>query len=328
MAYNTGILLSSGTNEMEIVEFYLDELTGKGSLHRGSYGINVAKVLEIIRKPKVNSLPLSPASMVGTFVLRNKVIPLIDLAVQLGKKKPEQEANPLAIVTEFNKTILAFEVSGVNRIHRLAWSEIEPAGPIVGCFSDSITGIVKLEDRNVLIIDMEKILTELNPHYTITDLVESPAESSHTRVKALLADDSLSIRNILSRKLEKDGFEVRTANDGKEAWGFLQDLMALSQKEKRHIHDYIEIVISDIEMPQMDGYTLCQSIKQDQVLRDLPVILFSSLINDRLFHKGESVGADGQISKPEAADLARNARELIGKYKGNREPVKGPVISH
>ena len=132
MAHSSGILLATGTNEMEIVEFYLDELTDRGEVYRGSYGINVAKVLEIIQRPGVNKLPLTPAAMSGTFMLRDKVIPLIDLVVQLEKKKPEEEVNPLAIVTEFNKITLAFAVSGVNQIHRLAWSEIEPAGTVHG----------------------------------------------------------------------------------------------------------------------------------------------------------------------------------------------------
>jgi two-component system chemotaxis response regulator CheV len=315
MAHGTGILLATGTNEMEIVEFYLDELTNDGSIYRGSYGINVAKVLEIIREPKVNRLPLAPPAMSGTFLLRDKVIPLIDLAVQLEKKKPEQEVNPLAIVTEFNKATLAFGVSGVNRIHRMAWSEIEPAGTSLGRFSNSLTGIVKLEDRNVLILDMEKILSELTPQYAVTDTEQISSGNANARFKALIADDSASIRKILVGKLAKDGFDVQTANDGQEAWTRLLELKELARKEKRHIDDYVQVIVTDIEMPQMDGYSLCRAIKQDGVLGNLPVILFSSLINDRLLHKGKSVGADEQITKPEIADLGKKARELIGKHR-------------
>jgi two-component system chemotaxis response regulator CheV len=311
MAYNTGILLASGTNEMEIVEFYIDEMIDGETAYRGSYGINVAKVLEIIQRPRVNKLPLAPEAMSGTFILRDKVIPLIDLAVQLEKKKPETEVNPLAIVTEFNKTILAFAVSGVNRIHRLAWSEIEPAERSMGRFSNSITGIVKLEDRNVLILDMEKILSELNPQYSLKNIETTSAEIGSVQLKALIADDSVSIRNILVSKLKKAGFEVQTANDGREAWDRLVEIKELCQKERRNIRDFVEIIISDIEMPQMDGYSLCHAVKQDSLLKSLPVILFSSLINERLFHKGQSVGADDQITKPEVSDLGKRARELI-----------------
>lgn len=315
MAYNANILLAAGTNEMEILEFYIDELIDGGAVHRGSYGINVAKVLEIIPRPKVSGIPLSPPSMAGTFILRNKVIGLIDLAVQLGISKPKQELNPLAMVTEFNKTILAFAVSGVNRIHRLGWSQIEPAEPILGSFSNSLTGIVKLQDCNLLILDMEKILAEMTNQYSSMKEDEVLTEASQCPIKALIADDSSSTRKIVADKLEEAGFMVRTASDGKEAWTFLQELKRLSQTEKRPIQDYMEVIISDIEMPQMDGYTLCQAIKRDQILKALPVILFSSLINDRLLHKGRSVGADDQISKPELIDLAERIRKLIGRNR-------------
>jgi two-component system chemotaxis response regulator CheV len=345
MAYETGILLKTGTNEMEIVEFYLDESGGwsngsEGEIRRVCYGINVAKVLEIIRKPHVNKVPLSPPAVLGTFILRNKVIPLIDLTMQLGKAKLEQQATPLAIITEFNRTTMAFEVSGVNRIHRLAWSEIEPAEAVLGNFSSSVTGIVKFEDRNVLILDMDKILAELDSQYSVEDRAEAeqhqnldcgaqpqellggdkkprPAAGlvATASAKALIADDSSSIRTILTRKLEKDGFIVTSAGDGERALAALMELKERSQKENRPINDYVEILISDIEMPKMDGYSLCQAVKKDPVLGALPVILFSSLINDRLLHKGKSVGADEQITKPETANLTESARRLIAQSK-------------
>jgi two-component system chemotaxis response regulator CheV len=314
MAHNTNILLTTGTNEMEIMEFYIDEVIDS-TIHRVCYGINVAKVVEIIRKPKVTCLPLTPPGFLGTFLSRNKVIPIVDLAIQLGKNKPEQETNPLTIVTEFNKFTLALVVSGVNRIHRLMWGQIEPAGQVLGCMTSSVTGIVKMEDRNILILDMEKILGELNPQYAIKDNVEMCPANADVRYKALIVDDSSPIRKILSKNLEKAGFTIRTAGDGCEAWECLSELKTLSQQNNRPIYDYLDIVISDIEMPQMDGYSLCKSVKQDQVLKALPVVLFSSLINDKLFHKGQSVGADEQISKPEAASLAQRAGQLIAQYR-------------
>ncbi len=318
MAHNTNILLTTGTNEMEIVEFYIDEIIG-AQVYRGCYGINVAKVVEIIRKPKATSLPEAPAGFLGTFLSRDRVVPIIDLAIQLGKNKPKEEINPLTIVTEFNKFTLAFVVSGVNRIHRLMWEQIEPAGQFLNGMTNSVTGIVKMEDRNILILDMEKILGELNPQYAIRDDVEIPPTNVDLNYKALIVDDSSPIRKILSRKLEQAGFVIRAKSDGSEAWEYLKELKTLSQKEKRPIYDYIDIVISDIEMPQMDGYRLCQSVKQDQVLKALPVVLFSSLINDKQIHKGQSVGADEQITKPESANLAQRAGQLIEKYRNNRD---------
>ncbi|MDR3570344.1 MAG: chemotaxis protein [Syntrophobacteraceae bacterium] len=346
MAYETGILLKTGTNEMEIVEFYLDESGGagkgsEGEIRRVCYGINVAKVLEIIRKPHVNKVPLSPPAVIGTFILRNKVIPLIDLTMQLGKPRLKQQGTPLAIITEFNRTTMAFEVSGVNRIHRLAWSEIEPAEAVLGNFSSSVTGIVKFEDRNVLLLDMEKILAELDAQYCVEDRTEteqrenppngsqanqlpgldSKSAAAPPRAKALIADDSSSIRTILTRMLEKDGFLVTSAGDGEKALTMLMELKERSQKENHPINHYVEILISDIEMPKMDGYSLCQAVKKDPVLGTLPVILFSSLINDRLLHKGRSVGADEQITKPETANLTGSARRLIAQSKARMEAL-------
>lgn len=341
MAYETGILLKSGTNEMEIVEFYLDEPAagGAGGVNRVCYGINVAKVLEIIRKPPVNKVPLSHPAIIGTFILRNKVIPLVDLTLQLGKRRlEEQHGTPLAIITEFNKTTMAFEVSGVNRIHRLAWTQIEPADAVLGYFTSSVTGIVKFEDRNILLLDMEKILSDLSSQYSLEENDSAEAECgqnetqtagglgaatpqtpSRTAVppKALIADDSSSIRTILTRKLEKDGFDVTTAGDGEKALAMLMEFKQRSEEENRSLDHYVEILISDIEMPRMDGYSLCQAVKKDPVLGALPVILFSSLINDRLLHKGKSVGADEQITKPETANLTETARRLIAQSKEN-----------
>lgn len=316
----TGILLAAGTNEMEILEYYLDEALPDGEIYRGSYGINVAKVVEIIREPKATPLPMAPPGMLGMFISRGKTIPLLDLAVLLGKKKPENEINPLAIVTQFSGTTSAFVVSAVNRIHRLAWGQIEPAGTIYTDFDNSITGIAKVGDCNILLVDMEKIVTELTPAAALEtgeDAV-APADAGVRRSRVLIVDDSSSLRNILSSQLEKAGFLVEKANDGSEGWKKLQELKTKSLSEKRPIDQYVDIVISDIEMPQMDGYSLCQYIKQDPVLKALPVILFSSLINQKLLHKGASVGADDQITKPESANLAKKAKELVERYAKER----------
>ena len=258
--------------------------------------------------------------------------------MQLGKPRLEHQGTPLAIITEFNRTTMAFEVSGVNRIHRLAWSEIEPAEAVLGNFSSSVTGIVKFEDRNVLLLDMEKILAELDAQDSVEERAETELEipqngsqanqlpatdgkSAAPRAKALIADDSSSIRTILTRMLEKDGFMVTSAGDGEKALAMLMELKERSQKENHPINHYVEILISDIEMPKMDGYSLCQAVKKDPVLSALPVILFSSLINDRLLHKGRSVGADEQITKPETANLTGSARRLIAQSKAKMEAM-------
>ena len=309
----TNILLEAGTNELEIVEFYLDEETGANAApYRGHYGVNVAKVLEIIRMPKVTELPeVQHASVLGAFNLRSKIIPLVDLALWL-EKKTIQSHELKTIVTEFNAVTTAFMVSGVNRIHRISWEEVEPPNPYVAKASqDTVIGVVKLEGRIVFLLDLERIVSNLNPALglRLDDLGEDYDRS--TRYRALVADDSALVREMLKDLLEKANFDVEVAFNGKEAWDRLMVLKAKAEAEQCKVTDYVQVMVSDIEMPVMDGHNLTKRIKEDPAMKNLPVLLFSSLITDKLRHKGESVGADDQISKPEVTQLAKRALALI-----------------
>jgi len=314
----TNILLESGTNELEIVEFFLQEPTPSGGIYTGYYGVNVAKVLEIIRLPKVTEMPQTPHPCVlGTFNLRDKVVPLVDLAAWLGKGRSDV-ASDKVVVTEFNRVVSAFRVSGVTRIHRLSWEQIEPPNIQVQRYSaNSVTGVVRLESRVVFILDMEKIVAELNPSLALKELDEEvfverrqDLPDKDMTFKVLIADDSTTIRRMIGASLEKAGFEVTRTINGRIAWDLLQDWKETAARENRPITDYVHILVSDIEMPAMDGHSLTRKVKEDPVLKRLPVILFSSLITDSLRHKGEAVGADDQITKPEMLLLAERARAL------------------
>jgi len=323
----TNILLEAGTNELEIVEFYIDEpsassFTSKApevtGLYRGYYGVNVAKVLEIIRLPKVTGMPeVSHPSVLGAFNLRNHIIPLVDLSVWLDKVREPSES-PKVIVTEFNNVTTSFLVSGVTRIHRMSWEAVEPPNRYVSKMSgDSITGVVKLEDRIVFLLDLEKIVADLNPNLGLR-LDMSIEWNAATRYRALVADDSVLVREMLKDLLQKAGFDVTAVQNGREAWDLLQQLRERSETGQRPITDYVQVMVADIEMPAMDGHNLTKRIKQDAVLKDLPVILFSSLITDKLRHKGEAVGADDQISKPDVSQLAMRAKNLIEQKIGTK----------
>ena len=322
------ILLEAGTNELEIVEFYLEEEPKKEadvelnqedqepSTHlkpsrKGYYGINVAKVLEIIRMPEVTEMPeVSHPSVLGAFNLRSRIIPLLDLSVWLKKRRVENEP-PKVIVTEFNQVTSAFMVSGVTRIHRISWEDVEAPNKYVSALSsDSITGVVKFDDRIVFILDLERIVSELNPEMRL-QFDENVDFDTNARHKALIADDSPLIREMIRDMLGQAGFRVEKANNGRECWDRLKELKERALMDDRPITDYVQVVISDIEMPMMDGHHLCKRIKEDPVLTDLPVILFSSLITEKLRYRGESVGADDQISKPEITYLAQRAAALI-----------------
>jgi two-component system chemotaxis response regulator CheV len=308
----TNILLEAGTNELEIVEFFIDEPeASKDNEYQGYYGVNVAKVLEIIRIPKITELPqVNHPSVLGAFNLRSHVIPLVDLSMWLGKERIEREP-PKVIVTEFNQVTTAFLVSGVNRIHRISWEEVEPPNNYVAQFSNnSITGVVKIKDRIVFLLDLEKIVAELNPELGLR-LDESIDFSQGERYRALVADDSALIRDMLRDLLEKANFDVEITSNGLECWERLLEIKTKAEQEKRKITDYVQVVVADIEMPAMDGHHMTKKVKSDPVLRDMPVMLFSSLITDKLRHKGEAVGADDQISKPEISKLALRAKDLI-----------------
>ncbi len=308
----TNILLESGTNELEIVEFYINEnVPGQDNPYTGYYGVNVAKVLEIIKKPKITEMPSVPhPAVLGAFNLRSTIIPLIDLSLWLGKGTI-QEPDAKVIVTEFNKVTNGFMVSGVTRIHRLSWEQVEPPGNYISQFAaNSITGVVRIEDRIIFLIDMEKIIAELNPELAVnfTDRLDITLDQQYT---ALVADDSDTIRNMLANVLKQANFKVIRARNGQEAWDNLLQIKSQATEENKKVTDYIHIVISDIEMPSVDGLNLTKRIKEDPELNVLPVILFSSLITDKTRHKGESVGADDQISKPEVGELAIRAKKLI-----------------
>ncbi|AGW12947.1 chemotaxis protein [Megalodesulfovibrio gigas] len=316
----TNILLEAGTNELEVVEFYLEEAgsdtggeskTGKSASYRGYYGVNVAKVLEIIRMPNVTELPeASNSAILGAFNQRNNIIPLVDLSIWLGKQRAENEA-PKVIVTEFNDSVTAFMVSGVTRIHRISWESVEPPNEYMAAMSDnSITGVVRLEDRIVFLLDLEKIVTDLNPALGLK-LDEAIDWSTDIRYRAIVADDSGVIREMMRDLLEKAGFDVTAFTNGRDAWETLQRIAQAATEQGRPVRDFVHVLVSDIEMPQMDGHHLTKRIKEDPVLRDLPIMLFSSLITDKLRHKGEAVGADDQISKPQITELAQRARALI-----------------
>ncbi|MHC1712742.1 MAG: chemotaxis protein [Solidesulfovibrio sp.] len=289
------ILLEAGTNELEIIEFYVDEGPERGL---SSYGVNVAKVLEIIENPDL--VPLSGAPhpcFMGTIPLRDLVLPVLDLAVWLETPRVRQK-NEVIIVTRFNERTTGFLATGVTHIHRVHWRDVEPPHPALASLpGNCITGLVRLEDRFIQLLDLEKILFELD-----ADLTEKETSAVSTvRRRALVVEDSGVMRHLIRERLEAANFEVILAGDGRQAL----DLLCRPDAPPP------DIVVSDIEMPRMDGYTLTKNIKENPRLADMPVLLFSSLITEELRHKGESVGADAQISKPQFARLANLALSLI-----------------
>lgn len=305
----TNILLESGTNELEIVEFHVDQ-----DGYQGHYGLNVAKVVEIIRRQKVTSMPqMRHPAILGAFAHRNgRVVPLIDTAKYLNSS-PITNEDAKVIVTEFNTVTTAFLVSGVNRIYRLSWTDVEPPDKLMQNMShNAVTGVVRLDNRVIFLLDLEAIVATLHPGMAIR-MDEPSAESCVEPPRHILhVDDSSSIRRLVLKLLERDGrFTVTQAHDGQEAWEMLQQWAAQAEGDGVPLTQFVQGIISDIEMPRMDGLALCRKLKEHPVLKELPVAMFSSLINESLSKKCQAVGADAQFTKPDLQGLSDKLCELI-----------------
>lgn len=287
-----GILLESGTNELEILEFMV------GNNH---YGINVAKVKEIIPYKKSTPVPNAHPFIEGIFMPRDYIISIVDLTKTLGLPQKEDTTSDMYIITYFNQINVAFHVDRVLGIHRVSWEDIKKPDATLNHAGNSVaTGIVKLEENLILILDFEKIVTDISPE---TGLKVSDVENRniHRRIEQpiLIAEDSPLLSHLIHDSLIKAGYKnIITTMNGQEAWEKLNEF-----KGEGNLLEKVALVISDIEMPQMDGHRLTKLIKEDAVLKEIPVVIFSSLINEDMRRKGEALGADAQLSKPEIGQL-------------------------
>ena len=292
------ILLENGTNELMILEFTLGD---------NCYGINVAKIREITKYVPVTPIPNSHPSIEGVFMPRDVMITAIDLKNCLGRGQSEPKG--LFIITNFNKLDIAFHVDNVLGIHTVSWSEIiKPEVTISAAEEGVAIGIVKKEDRLVIILDFEKIVTDINPEtgLKISDINEL-GERNRSMVPILVAEDSSLLNKLIVDCLKKAGYEnVTHVENGKQAYDIIKHY-----KEQGTLHDNVQLVISDIEMPEMDGHRLTKLIKSDEATVKIPVVLFSSLVNEEMRRKGEALGADAQLSKPEIGNLVKIIDQLI-----------------
>lgn len=297
---DTKILLENGTNELEVLEFELDG---------NAYGINVAKIKEIIPYQKVTPVPNSHPSIEGIFMPRDTMITAIDLKNCLQRGVSEEGG--LFIITNFNMLDIAFHVDAVKGIHRISWEQIIKPGATVSTSEDSIsTGIVKLDNRLVIILDFEKIVSDINPETGLKiSEIDDMGARQRSNVPILIAEDSVLLNKLIVDSLKKAGYDnlIHTQN-GQEAYDVIQ-----ACKADGTLKDHVQCVITDIEMPLMDGHRLTKLIKSDDETKDIPVVIFSSLVNEEMKKKGEALGADAQLSKPEIANLVRIIDDLVKK---------------
>ncbi len=297
---DTKILLENGTNELEVLEFILDG---------NSYGINVAKVKEIITYQPVTPVPNAHPSIEGIFMPRETMITAIDLKNCL--QRGECSASGLFIITNFNKLDIAFHVDNVVGIHRVSWRDIIKPDATVSTTEEGIsTGIIKYDNKLIIILDFEKIVSDINPEtgLKITDIDEL-GERERSDVPILIAEDSVLLNKLIVDSLKKAGYQnlIHTKN-GQEAYDVIQDC-----KKDGTLKDHVQCIITDIEMPLMDGHRLTKLVKEDPETADIPIIIFSSLVNDEMKRKGEALGANVQLSKPEIGNLVRIIDELTRK---------------
>jgi two-component system chemotaxis response regulator CheV len=298
---NNNILLESGTGELEIIEFIANG---------NHYVINVVKVKEVIEMPKngLTKLPDPRPEIAGLILCRDEIITLVDLKYVLSKKVTRNVGNRV-IICEFNKIKVSFNIDDVVGVHRIKWSEIRKPDDL----SDNslAVGNILLNGKVLIMLDFEKIVTDIAPGIGISEdrLIEVDYKD-RADIKVVLADDSGLIRRLLKDTLTKAGFKsLRIFDDGKQALDYFTKLV---DEKGEDFNKYAQILITDIEMPQMDGLTLTRKIKEDQILNKLPVVIFSSLITAELKHKGESVGANAQLSKPEINELISTIDKLLG----------------
>ena len=301
---DTNILLETGTNELEILEFIISG---------NSYGINVAKITELMQIQTVQEMPLSHPCVEGVFQPRNEVYTIVDLARYLGLGESEDPAKDIFIITNFNQMNIAFHVHAVESIFRISWQDIEkPDSIIYGGQEGVVTGIAKVNDRIISILDFEKITFDISPDTGIDlNTVKEYSGLDREGVPIVVAEDSALLRKMLTEALHTSGYSNLTIlNNGEEAWDYINNVK-LGNPDS--ILSRIRCLITDIEMPKMDGHRLTKLVKSDAVLRDIPVIIFSSLIDENMQKKGLEVGADAQLSKPEISGLVDVVDVMVNK---------------
>ena len=310
---NQKILTESGTNEVEFIEFYLGEQ---------GFGVNVAKVVQIVqfKEEFLTRVPGRHPFLDGTFLFRGTSIPLINLNRALSRNNdPERSYIPLVLVTQFFERQTGFLIDGINRIHRVTWEHLMPITEVFGGMDMCFTGSVNIGKNEILIVDLEKIVTEMDPALAnslgTAEEEEQPAgkerKGKRGDIRIIYAEDSGFLRKSVAKKLEKAGYKVLDSfENGKDAADFIDRLRQEALEQNKTLSEVVDIVVSDIEMPQMDGLKLCRHLKEELGIKDVPIILFSSLIDEQMAIKCRAVGADSFVSKPRVPDLIREVDGL------------------
>ena len=291
------------TNELELLEFLVgDEY----------FGINIAKVSEILIHCDVTHVPSAPNAVEGVFMHRDKLVTVIDLHEVLGIARPGEGVRTLFVACDFDQVSIAFDVTNVNGIQRLKWAQVEKPPAVSGKTENSLaTGVAKIGDKIIMILDFEKIVCDLNAgsEFEIGEVekFKAPNDFDYSR-KVIVVEDSTFLNKVVADALKNIGFtNVSQFYNGKEAWSYVSGLKGTDLRRT------LAGVISDIEMPLMDGHTLVRLIRGDKELKDTPIVMFSSLIHDNMRQRGESAGANAQFSRAQLGECIKTLVELISE---------------
>ncbi|MEW5831333.1 MAG: chemotaxis protein [Campylobacterota bacterium] len=291
-----GDILKVGSNEMELVDFRIFKREGD-EIYEGIYGVNVAKVREIIRFPKLTELPGVPPFVEGIFDLRGVVIPVVNLAKWMGVESSEEmDKNARVIIAEFNNILIGFVVHEAKRIRRINWKDIEPASFVSnqgGLDGSKVTGVTRIEDDAVLLIlDLEGVVQELGLYQPSSGTLEEGKYNFSGYV--LLLDDSGTARRIIKDALEQMGFDVIEATDGEQGLRILEDMY---EKHGESLSSKLRLIASDIEMPLMDGFHFAAKVKSDNRFKMIPIV-FNSSISDHFSEiRGKEAGGEAYLVK-------------------------------
>ncbi|OIP54865.1 MAG: fused signal transduction protein/response regulator [Helicobacteraceae bacterium CG2_30_36_10] len=305
--------LKVGSNEMELVDFRIFK-EENGEIYEGIYGINVSKVREIIRVPNLTELPGTPDFIEGIFDLRGVVIPVVNLAKWMGIAGPEDaEKNSRVIITEFNNVLIGFIVHEAKRIRRINWGDIEPATFISNSNSidgSKVTGVTKIEgDCVLLILDLESVVQDLGLYEP--DLGAVPRELEDFSGLALILDDSATARKIVKDALEKMGFHVVEAIDGEEGLVKLDELFDMYGDD---LVNHLKIIVSDVEMPRMDGFHFAAKAKEDGRFKKIPIVFNSSISDHFSENRGKDAGGEAYLVKFDASSFYDEVARVVSAH--------------
>ena len=311
-------ILETGANELEVIDFRMYEKLEDGSIYEWVLGVNVAKVKEVILRPdNIVKAPGMPPEVEGMAKIRGEVVPIVNLAKWMKIEEPSEDAGKYVIVMEFLREIVGVIVHDAKRIRRIKWSDIKrPPSSIDERLGGKVIGIIEIEGGQLLLLlDFEGILDELGmiKVFGVTEEVPEDEVKREGRFKILILDDSPVARRIIRGILEKDGHEVIEAQNGIEGLRTLEKMLEEAKEEGVDITDKIQLIVSDIEMPGMDGLTFTKKVKEHPEFSKIPVIINTSLSDKATVEKAKMVHADAHLVKFDAPDLLRLVHKIAIK---------------